>query len=96
MRSLTRERGIKRRLGLRRSTAPVANRAAFAPLAGPPSAAERGIAMSETQETARLSSERLLESGDAEATSGRSENVIAFGAVALVSLVVGFLLGLLF
>jgi uncharacterized membrane protein len=51
--------------------------------------------MSETHESTRLSSERLLES-NARAAQGRSENVIAFGVVALVSLIVGFLLGLLF
>lgn len=52
--------------------------------------------MSETQESTPLSHERMLASADAEAAQGRSESVIAYGVVALVSLVVGFVLGLLF
>lgn len=58
--------------------------------------AEQGIEMSETQQTTtRLSPAPSLES-DVDAVQGRSENIIAFGVVALVSLVAGFLLGLLF
>lgn len=52
--------------------------------------------MSETQETTRLPSAKMLDRDESETTHGRSENVIAFGVVALVSLVVGFLIGLLF
>lgn len=51
--------------------------------------------MSETQESTRLPPARMLER-ETQDTQGRSENIIAFGVVALVSLVVGFLLGLLF
>lgn len=52
--------------------------------------------MSETQESTQLSSERMLGHEDSDAAQSRSENVIAFGVVALVSLIVGFLVGLLF
>ena len=52
--------------------------------------------MSETQESTRFTAERILAAQDAEAAQGRSENIIAYGVVALVSLVAGFLLGLLF
>lgn len=52
--------------------------------------------MSETQESTRLSSDRMLIREHVESAEGRSENIIAFGAVAIVSLVVGFVIGLLF
>lgn len=52
--------------------------------------------MSETQETTRLPPGKMLDRDAIETAHGRAENVIAYGVVAAVSLIVGFLVGLLF
>lgn len=58
--------------------------------------ADKGVYMSDTQETTQLSPVKMLDRDDTGTRQGRTENVIAYGVVALVSLAVGFLLGLLF